>query len=118
MPDCVENMVKTALNMKCDIVTGVSYHFWHNNTPQDEDNRICGLANGGCAELGAFENCFGDANALVSVRRLKESGGFHTDHGQAVEDWQLFVSAVLKGFRLEVCPTPTFWYRRDGQPVC
>jgi glycosyltransferase involved in cell wall biosynthesis len=111
MPHCVEAMVGVSQNLNADIVTGVSYHFKHSSVPTDADQEIPYLPLGGCAEVGAFENCYGDANALVSRDIFQEVGGFHTDYGQAVEDWQFFATAVLRGARLEVCSEPTFWYR-------
>lgn len=66
---------------------------------------------GGAASVGAFRNCFGDANALVRRDVFLALGGFTEDHGLGHEDWEFFARAVLKGYRLEVMPEPVYWYR-------
>ncbi len=117
MPTAIEDFVRAAVLMNADIVTGVPYHFYGAVQPSEEqDGEILLLPLGGCAEVGMFENCFGDANALIGRGAFQKVGGFHEDYGQAVEDWQFFATAVLKGLRIEVLPKPSFWYRvgHDG----
>jgi O-antigen biosynthesis protein len=112
MPDCISTYVSAAGLTGADIVTSVPLQFRHDRRPEREsDNELYYLPIGGCAELGAFENCFGDANALISRRAFETVGGFHEDFGKAVEDWQFFAQAVLKGLRIELVPEPVFWYR-------
>jgi len=112
MPTAIEDFVRAAMLLKADIVTAVPYHFYSSSKPRPEyDGEIRLLPLGGCAEVGMFENCFGDANALVSRRAYQTVGGFHEDYGKAVEDWEFFATATLKGLKLEVLPEPAFWYR-------
>ncbi|MBK8176661.1 MAG: glycosyltransferase [Rhodospirillales bacterium] len=112
MPHAVSDFIRAAQRFGADIVTGVPYSFHHRHRPDPEfDGEIRTLPLGGCAEVGFFENCYGDANALVSRRAHEIVGGFHEVHGQAVEDWEFFAKATLKGLKVEVLPKPTFWYR-------
>ena len=112
MPDAVRDFVRAAQRFGADVVTGVPYSFHHRQRPNPEfDGEIRTLPLGGCVEVGFFENCYGDANALVSRRAYEIVGGFHEIHGQAVEDWEFFAKATLKGLKVEVLPKPTFWYR-------
>ena len=112
MPDAVADLVRAAHRFEADVVTGVPFSFYHRQKPDPEfDGEIRMLPLGGCAEVGFFENCYGDANALVSRRAHEVGGGFHEVHGQAVEDWEFFAKCTLMGLKVEVLPKPTFWYR-------
>src|SRR5262249_34275096 len=112
MPTAVADFVRAAKAMNADIVTGVAYHFSGAARPNEErDGEIRYLPLGGCAEVGMFENCFGDANALIDRKAFRAVGGFDEDYGNAVSDWQLFATATLKGLRIEILPKPSFWYR-------
>jgi hypothetical protein len=58
-----------------------------------------------------YENCFGDAHALVRRSVLEELGGFSEDFGTGHEDWELFARAELGGYKVWGVPEPLFWYR-------
>jgi GT2 family glycosyltransferase len=49
--------------------------------------------------------------ALVSRAAFNAIGGCHEEFGKAVEDWEFFAKATLKGLKLDVLPKPNFWYR-------
>jgi len=66
---------------------------------------------GGALALGLFENCFGDAQALVRRDVLEALGGFREDFGVGHEDWELFARAALAGHEVLALPEPLFWYR-------
>lgn len=63
--------------------------------------------------LGIFQNCFGDANALVRRSVFFALGGFTEDVGVTHEEWELFAKAALAGRRIEILPDPVFYYRFD-----
>src|SRR5262249_8092651 len=66
---------------------------------------------GAALAAGAFENVFGDTNALVRRSTFIELGGFLEDRLCPAEDWRFYADAVLRGARLEVVPESLFWYR-------
>ncbi|MGA2750771.1 MAG: glycosyltransferase [Verrucomicrobiota bacterium] len=66
---------------------------------------------GGPAAVGAFRNCFGDANALVRRSCFDNLGGFTEDDVLTREDWEFHARAVLRGFKLTVVPEFLFWRR-------
>jgi O-antigen biosynthesis protein len=112
MPTSIEDFVRVAMLTTADIVTAVGYHFGGSIQPDPtRDGEIRFLPIGGCAEIGMLENCFGDATALVSRAAFNAIGGFHEEFGKAVEDWEFFAKATLKGLKMDVLPKPNFWYR-------
>ena len=111
-PAEISTLVKVALKTGADIVTcGMNYFSGQAapDTTAPAKNRWLPL--GGCAALGAFRNCFGDANALVRRACFESLGGFTEDYGVTHEDWEFHAKAVLKGFKLTVVPEFLFWYR-------
>jgi GT2 family glycosyltransferase len=66
---------------------------------------------GAAAAVGAFTNCFGDANMLVRRDVFLALGGFVEERDYAHQDWELLARAVLQGFHLEVVPEALFHYR-------
>ena len=69
---------------------------------------------GGAATVGLFKNCFGDASALVRRDAFTLLGGFTEDVAVGHEDWELWATAVLRGYTLQVVPEPLYWYRLAG----
>jgi glycosyltransferase involved in cell wall biosynthesis len=111
-PDCIEAFVAAALRTGADIVTGVPLQFWHAGRPAaGRDERLAYFPIGACAELGGFENCFGNGVFLVDRRSFDKSRGFATPCDPAIEDWLFLATSVLSGLHLEVVPEPLFWYR-------
>lgn len=58
-----------------------------------------------------FRNRFGDANALIKKSVFAELGGFTELRGVGFEDWELFLRAYIKGYKLGIVPEPLFHYR-------
>jgi GT2 family glycosyltransferase/tetratricopeptide (TPR) repeat protein/glycosyltransferase involved in cell wall biosynthesis len=111
-PDEISTLVKVALRTGADIVScGMNYFEGPEapNTRAGCENRLLPL--GGAAAVGAFENCFGDANSLVRRSCFESLGGFTEDYGVTHEDWEFHARAVLQGFKLTVVPEFLFWYR-------
>ncbi len=112
MPECVETFVTAARRTGAGVVTGVPLQYQHSGSPAEgRDGWLSYFPIGACAELGAFENCFGNGVFLVDRRTFKQFGGFQTSHGPAIDDWAFLAVSVLSGIRLEVVPEPVFWYR-------
>ncbi len=72
---------------------------------------------GASLSLGALENCFGDAQALMRRDLLEALGGFSDDYGVGHEDWELFARACLAGYTLLPVPMPLFWYRKSADSM-
>lgn len=55
---------------------------------------------GGGADVGAFKNCFGDANCCVRKTSFEAIGGYSTDYGIGYEDWEFYANATLRNFKV------------------
>jgi len=111
-PHEISTLVHAARNSSADILTCLQDQFvgqWQPGAGQHPRARWIPL--GGAGAVGAFRNCFGDANCLVRKSAFLAIGGFSEDYGIGHEDYEFFARAVLKGFRLEVVPEALFWYR-------
>ena len=49
--------------------------------------------------MGAFKNCYGDANSFFRVSSFHALGGYTTDYGVGFEDWELYAKASLLGYK-------------------
>jgi O-antigen biosynthesis protein len=78
---------------------------------RSEDASALHIFLGSAVALGAFENCYGDAHALVRRDVLEALGGFTEDFGSGHEDWEFFARAALAGHEILSVPEPLFWYR-------
>jgi GT2 family glycosyltransferase/glycosyltransferase involved in cell wall biosynthesis len=110
--DEISTLVKAALQTGADIVAcGMNYFEGYEppNTHAGAEKRYLPL--GGSVAVGAFENCFGDANSLVRRSCFEHLGGFTEDYGVTGEDWEFHARAVLQGFKLTVVPEFLFWHR-------
>ncbi|MEK0085643.1 glycosyltransferase [Benzoatithermus flavus] len=111
-PDELSTFVKAALASDADILTCVLRPFEGDDpTARTDPVEVLWLPAGANVALGAFENCFGDVNALIRKEAFEALGGFSEDYGVGHEDWELFARAALKGFRLYVVPRPLVRYR-------
>lgn len=108
----IELFVKAAINSDADILTTPSDLIFGNEFPSPfRQMTHCWLPLGDNLNIAAFNNCFGDANALIRRSVFNDVGGFTEDFGVGHEDWEFFLRAVLKGHRLMVIPEALFWYR-------
>jgi GT2 family glycosyltransferase/glycosyltransferase involved in cell wall biosynthesis/SAM-dependent methyltransferase/tetratricopeptide (TPR) repeat protein len=108
----LSTLVKAALHSNADIVTCGMNRFSGTEAPNSQSApKSRWLPLGAAAVLGAFRNCFGDANALVRRSCFEKLGGFTEIHGVTHEDWEFHAKAVLHGFKLMVVPEFLFWYR-------
>jgi glycosyltransferase involved in cell wall biosynthesis len=108
-PECVEAMVTAAIRTGCDIVSTVPLEFQHLSSWVDSRaGQIKNIPIGACAELGGFENCFGDGVLLVKRSSFERIGGYETPTGREIGDWLFLAKAVLSGLHLEVVPEALF----------
>jgi len=70
---------------------------------------------GGCVEVGAYVDPFGDANFIIRKRVFEALGGFRHVPQTASEDWEFLAELVLSGYRLEVLPDDLFFYREHSE---
>jgi GT2 family glycosyltransferase/tetratricopeptide (TPR) repeat protein/glycosyltransferase involved in cell wall biosynthesis len=117
-PEEISILVKTALRTGADIVScGMNYFHGHEAPDTRAGSETRWLPLGGAASVGAFQNCFGDANALVRRSCFESLGGFTEDYGVTHEDWEFHARAVLQGFKLTVVPEFLFWYRVNPESM-
>ncbi len=117
-PNEVSVLVKAALRTGADIVAcGMNYFEGHEAPEVKKAAQGRWLPLGGAATVGAFRNCFGDANALVRRPCFERVGGFTEDYGVTHEDWEFHARAVLAGFKLTVVPEFLFWYRVNPESM-
>ncbi|MBJ3817110.1 glycosyltransferase [Shimwellia pseudoproteus] len=108
----IENFIKAAINTQADILTTPSDLIFDMEFPAPFRKMThCWLPLGDDLNIAAFNNCFGDANALIKRSVFIDMGGFTEDVGVGHEDWEFFLKAVLKGYNLMVVPEALFWYR-------
>jgi hypothetical protein len=111
-PECVDAFVAAALATQADIITGMPSHPGDDRLAHAQPNGFLSyFPLGACAEIGAFENCFGKGAFLVSRRGFDRLGGFRPPYDRAIQDWLFLAASVLSGLHLEVVPEPLFRYK-------
>ncbi|WP_241610526.1 glycosyltransferase [Rosenbergiella epipactidis] len=108
----IETFVIAALNSGADILTTPSDLIFGEEFPSPFRKMTnCWLPLGPDLNIAGFNNCFGDANAMIKKSVFDKVGGFTEDYGLGHEDWEFFLKASLAGYKLQVVPEPLFWYR-------
>ncbi|VVM06582.1 glycosyltransferase [Methylacidimicrobium tartarophylax] len=110
-PEEVSTFVQAATRSHADLYTCLKPYFSGDEEPSGKDPEEIWIPTGGSALLGIFANCFGDTNTLVRKSTFDALRGF-AEEREIVADWEFYLRAVLRGFRLEVIPAPLFWCRR------
>jgi O-antigen biosynthesis protein len=117
-PEEISSLVRAALRTGADIVTcGMNYFEGHDAPDTRAGAQARWLPLGGAVAVGAFRNCFGDANALVRRACFERLGGFTEDYGVTHEDWEFHARAALQGFKMTVLPEFLFWYRVNPESM-
>jgi glycosyltransferase involved in cell wall biosynthesis len=121
LPGAVATLARAARQTQADIVTALpdQDQNWQDLAGQDKmqfTKRAQSLPIGACAELGAFENCFGDGVYLVSRAAFRRSAGFQPGNDAAQLDWLFLTAAVLAGDRLDVVPSQLYEKMPRGRP--
>lgn len=98
-----------------DILTSFVQFFWSAESPLNAEevsgDRPSYLFLGGDREVGAFKNCFGDANCCVKRSAFEAIGGYTEDKNVGFEDWEMYANATLRGFRVDIIPESVYYYR-------
>lgn len=113
-PHEVSTFIRAAQATGADITTCFLDFFSGHTSPSASTplmHRVLFL--GDAAAGGALRNTFGDTNALIRREVFLKLGGFHELRNVGHEDWQLYASAILKGYHLQVLPEALVWYRRN-----
>jgi O-antigen biosynthesis protein len=115
LPAALTIMVQIAQRVRADIVTSaLSFFVGSPNVPAEsrtEHSRR--LFQGNDVATGAFVNCFGSPNSLVSRSAFDAIGGFADEAVTTLDDWEFFSKAALKGLRIEGTPEVLLWHRED-----
>jgi GT2 family glycosyltransferase len=108
--------VLVAQKTKAAIVTSSISFFMGSSgeSPEDrmEDSQRPFL--GGDIATGAYVNCFGSPNALITRDAFDAVGGFSEEAVSTLDDWEFFVKAALSGLQVETIPEVFVWYREDA----
>ena len=108
----IETFITAAINSRADILTTPSDLIFGDEFPSPFRKMTnCWLPLGPDLNIAGFNNCFGDANAMVKKEVFDKIGGFTEDYGLGHEDWEFFLKASLAGYKLQIVPEPLFWYR-------
>jgi O-antigen biosynthesis protein len=109
--------VQVAQKTDAPIVTSTISFFMGSSgeSPDDrmEDSRRPFL--GGDIATGAYVNCFGSQNALISRDAFDAVGGFGNEAVATLDDWEFFVKAAFLGLHIETIPEVFVWYREDAE---
>jgi hypothetical protein len=117
-PHEVSRFIQTALYGHADILTCFADVF-DGQKPHhpDQPPESRWLYMGDSLAVGAFYNCFGDANSFWKRSSFLALGGFTEDRDCNHEDKELFAKAVFRGYRLEVLPEALYWYREHPSGI-
>jgi glycosyltransferase involved in cell wall biosynthesis len=119
-PRQLERLTDAARYSGAAVITSAFAFFEGVEPPREQtpglDRTVLPFA-GGALVLGFFENCFGDAQALIRRDVLESLGGFSEDFGLGHEDWEFFARAALAGHEVLSLPEPLFWYRVTSQSM-
>ena len=107
----VEGMVR---NPDLSVLTCFVKAFKHEEGLNSEQAEFIYMPTGGPFVLSCFENVYGDTNAIFRTRQFRDFGGFETDPGTFIEDWETFVKLAASGHRIDVIPEALFHYRLRG----
>ncbi|KAK3260739.1 hypothetical protein CYMTET_30320 [Cymbomonas tetramitiformis] len=121
-PHEIGTFVRAMTSSGADILTSFVDFFWGEEAPDITKDRPSYIFLGGSADVGAFKNCFGDANSFVRKTSFEACtllafalaaaiGGYTTDHGVGFEDWELYANASLRGFKVDIVPEAVYCYR-------
>ncbi len=109
-PTEVESFVSASLHSGCHILTS-QYWVFREGSDESVKKKMEYYPIGIGGAFSFFRNRFGDANALVNRSVFEQLGGFTELHSVGWEDWELFLRAFLRGFKMGVVPEPLFNYR-------
>jgi len=110
-PGEVSTYVTAMEESGADVMTSFVDFFFSDDRPPAAGERPSYLFLGGSAEVGAYKNCFGDANSFVRASSFRAIGGYTEDYGVGFEDWELYANASLRGFTVDVVPAALYHYR-------
>lgn len=113
----VDVFVKAALHSGCDVLTSQYWVFGSDSDQQValDKKKIEYFPIGIGGAYSFFRNRFGDANALFKREVFESLGGFSELRGVGWEDWELFLRAFVRGFKMGIVPEPLFNYRVNAQ---
>jgi len=110
-PHEISTFVRAMRSSKADVLTSFVDFFWGEDRPDITSDRPSYMFLGGSADVGAFKNCFGDANCFVRRDSFDAIGGYTEDHGVGFEDWEMYANASLRGFKVDIVPEAVYCYR-------
>jgi len=110
-PHEISTFVRAMESSGADVLTSFVDFFYGLDRPELTADRPSYLFLGGSADVGAFKNCFGDANCFVRKSSFEAIGGYTEDYGVGFEDWEMYANASLRGFKVDIVPEAVYCYR-------
>ena len=107
-PHEISTFVRAMRTSGADVLTSFVDFFWGEERPDLTSERPSYMFLGGSADVGAFKNCFGDANCFVRRSSFDAIGGYTEDYGIGFEDWEMYANASLRGFKARAQPLVTY----------
>jgi glycosyltransferase involved in cell wall biosynthesis/GT2 family glycosyltransferase len=115
-PELVQTLVDAALASNADVTTCMS-HFMPEARRADAIARLDAYTDPlsycptvGPVAVGLFENCFGDATALIRRKTFDDIKGYTELHGVGYEDYEFFLRCKQAGKTVTVCPEQLYIY--------
>lgn len=118
-PDMVSRLVRAAVLSKADIVNCPNMFMEEARRGEallDGENfnqKLSYLPLGGPLSIGAFENWFGSATALISRTAFDRVGGYTEEKGVGFEDYEFMFRVVQSGGQIAILPKPLYLYEVD-----
>jgi glycosyltransferase involved in cell wall biosynthesis len=114
-PHEISTFVRAMTTSGADVLTSFVDFFWGEERPDLTSDRPSYMFLGGSADVGAFKNCFGDANCFVRRSSFDAIGGYTEDYGIGFEDWEMYANASLRGFK--ACARPNKALNHTTHPI-
>lgn len=118
-PDMVSRLVRAAVLSKAEVVNCPNVFMEEARRGEallDGENfsqKLSYFPLGGPLSLGAFENWFGSATALISRPAFEKVGGYTEEKGVGFEDYEFLLRIVQSGGQIAILPKPLYLYEVD-----
>lgn len=118
-PDMVSRLVRAAVLSKADIVNCPNIFMEEARRGEallDGENfsqKLSYFPLGGPLSIGAFENWFGSATALIRRTAYDKVGGYTEEKGVGFEDYEFMFRVVQAGGQIAILPKPLYLYEVD-----
>jgi glycosyltransferase involved in cell wall biosynthesis/GT2 family glycosyltransferase len=117
LPSMISILVEATVTSGADITTCFASIFEDGQATSDLTAVDYLLPVGGGLGYALENNALSDTHALVKTEVFHTIGGFTEDFGVGHEDFEFFLKASLRGFRITIAPERLYWYRRQKSSI-